>query len=247
MELHAVTGSRSVPSTITAAPFPGASASSVKAAPEHLAAVAPPVAASTSNTSLPSSSGNLQQVASTQVNAIAILKQSSSGVGATQMGPEKSLLYSAGGAGRAIIPPDQDYHPTYQLQQFMQPAQRQDVPPADFDSDNSTLLQMQIAGITSPVSDQVYQDQSSADQIPQYGQHMLLSHNVDIQRSGKLSLQEQLAEVQKQLQLLSSGHQAQAQPYASQGLQPHVQFNSDTQWGTVSAADNAQENMEFFA
>jgi hypothetical protein len=241
MELQAVSQRSATPSSITAVSFP--SASSVMSAPEYLASLAPPVAASTTNSSSPSGAGILQQTSSTQVNTIAPLKHSSSGVDMKTMGLEKRELHPAGVAGRAIIHPDQDYHPTYQLQQFLQPNHPHDLRPEVFDSGHSTLLQMQVAGIASPISGQVYSEQSSADQIPQSGQHMLLSHNAEHQRFGKATLQEQLAEVQKQLQMLSSGPQAQVQPYLSQGSQPHIQFNSDTQWGTTSAADD----LQFFA
>jgi hypothetical protein len=245
MELQAVSQRSVTPSSITAVSFP--SASSVMSASEYLASLPPPVAASTSNSSSPSVAGILQQTSSTQVNTIAPLRQSSTGVDMKTMGPEKKDLHSAGVAGRAVIHPDQDFHPTYQLQQFLQPIHPQDASPEVFDSGHSTLLQMQVAGIASPISGQVYLEQSSADQIPESGQHMLPSHHANHQRFGKASLQEQLAEVQKQLQMLSSGPQAQVQPYLSQGSQPHIQFNSDTQWGTASAVDEAQDNLQFFA
>jgi hypothetical protein len=247
LELHSVTSLQRSVSSTTSTGVAFSSASSMKPVPEYVVSLPPPVAASTSNFSPPSAPGNLQQNAMTQVHSTEPLKQPTSSIDAKQIAPEKRDIYSSGVAGRAIIPPDQDYHPTYQLQQFLQPTQPQDVPPSDFDTGHNTLLQYQIAGIASPISGQVYSEPTSVEQMPQSGQHVFPGHNVSLQRSGKATLQEQLAEVQKQLQMLSSGQQAQTQPNASHGSQPHIQFNSDTQWGTALAAEESQDALQFFA
>lgn len=247
LELQSVTSLQRSVSSTTSTGVAFSSASSMKPVPEYVVSLPPPVAASTSNFSPPSAPGNLQQNAMTQVHSTEPLKQPTSSVDAKQIAPEKRDLYSSGLAGRAIIPPDQDYHPTYQLQQFLQPTQPQNVPSSDFDSSRNTLLQYQIAGIASPISGQVYSEPTSVDQMPQSGQQMFPGHNASLQRSGKATLQEQLAEVQKQLQMLSSGHQAHTQPNASHGSLPHIQFNSDTQWGTTLAAEESQDALQFFA
>jgi hypothetical protein len=233
MELHAAAANgsqRSLTSSANAA-VAFTSASAAQAAPERLSPQIPSVVASTSNSSSPAATGNLQKTASTQFKLQPPLQQSSSGSDSKVSPPI---------AGRAIIPPDQHYHPAYQLQQFRQPELSQNLPPSDADSRNSTLLQMQIAGMASPLSGHLYSEQPSADPKPQLGQYDVPSFNPSssLQRSGP-TLQEQLAEVQKQLQLLSSGPRIAAQP--------HVQFNSDTEWGTAAAADSTRDDLQFFA
>ena len=239
MELQVATGLQrsATPSATSAVAF--ASSSSAHIAPEYLATLTHPLVASTPNSSSPSETSYSQKVASTQVSSIVPLKQSSSG-GDAKVPPAQNELRHASLAGRAIIPPDQDFHPAYQLQQFRQPEQSQNLPPSDADSRNSTLLQMQIAGMASPLSGHLYSEQPSADPKPQLGQYDVPSFNPSssLQRSGP-TLQEQLAEVQKQLQLLSSGPRIAAQP--------HVQFNSDTEWGTAAAADSTRDDLQFFA
>jgi hypothetical protein len=204
----------------------------------------PSVVASTSNSSSPSENGNVQRSVSTQSSSIAPLKQSSSG-GDPKAAPAQSESRLAAVAGRAVIPPDQDYHPAYQLQQFRQPASSKNLP--ELDLQDSTALQLQIAGVASPISGQVYIQPSSADSTHQPGQQALSGQSLSgsLSRSGA-TLQEQLAEVQKQLQMLSSGPRGQAQPPAPQYLPSHVQFNSDTQWGTA-ATDDAKDDFQFFA
>ena len=233
MELHAAAANgsqRSLTSSATAA-VAFTSASAAQAAPERLSPQIPSVVASTSNSSSPAATGNLQKTASTQFKLQPPFQQSSSGSDSNASPPV---------AGRAIIPPDQHYHPAYQLQQFRQPDQSHNLPPADADPHDSTLLQMQIAGIASPLSGQLYSQEHSADPKPQLGQYDLASFNSSdsFHRSGA-TLQEQLAEVQKQLQLLSSGPRIAAQP--------HVQFNSDTEWGPAAAADTTRDDLQFFA
>jgi hypothetical protein len=245
MELQLATGlQRSVtPSTASAVAFTNASSSHV--APEYLATLSHPAVASTPNSSSPSEAGHLQKAASTQVSSIAPLKQSFS-VGDAKMSLAQSELNYATVSGRAIIPTDQDYHPAYQLQQFRHPAPSKEMP--EMDSQDSEALQLQIAGVASPISGHIYFEQSPADSIHQSGQHVVPSQNISgsLSRSGA-TLQEQLAEVQKRLQMLSSGSRGQVQPHASQYLQSHVQFSSDTQWGTASSADEAKDGLQFFA
>jgi len=139
------------------------SASAAQAAPERLSPQIPSVVASTSNSSSPAATGNLQKTASTQFKLQPPLQQSSSGSDSRVSPPI---------AGRAIIPPDQHYHPAYQLQQFRQPELSQNLPPSDADSRNSTLLQMQIAGNRQALSQATcILEQPSADPKPQLGQY----------------------------------------------------------------------------
>lgn len=240
LELQAATSLQgSVTSSATSA-VAFANTSSAQSA--YLAKLTPSVVASTPNSSSPSETGYLQKSASTQFSSIAPLKQSSSGVDA-KMAPAQGESRHAAVAERAVIPPDQDYHPAYQLQQFRQPAPTKNLP--EFDSQDSTALQLQIAGVASPISGQVYFQPSTADSTHQSGQQILpgQSPSDNLSRSGA-TLQEQLAEVQKQLQLLSS--RGQAQPVAPQYLPSHVQFSSDTQWG-IAATDEAKDDFQFFA
>jgi len=211
MELQVATGiQRVLTSTSTAgAPFP--SASSAQSAPGNVAMHTPSVIASTPNSSLASASGDLQKTTSTQVDSVALLKQSSSG-GDVKSAPVQGTSHSVSLAGRAIIPPDQDYHPAYQLHQYRQPAQLHDQPPpAIHDFPNPALVQSQAAGLASPLSGQVYYQQAPSAQLRPSGQHAIPGYSPSggLTRPGA-SLQEQLAEVQKQLQLLSSAPQAQA-------------------------------------
>jgi hypothetical protein len=242
LQLELQVARSATPSTTSVVAF--AKAGSTSLAPQYLATLTHPVVASTPNSSAPSDSSYLQKSASTQVSSIATLKQSPGGgdaiVPSTTIEPPHSSL-----AGRTIIPTDQDYHPAYQLQQFRQPAPSKELP--ETISQDSEALQFQIAGVASPISGHVYYEQSPADSGHQPGQTVLPSQNlgVSLSRSGA-SLQEQLAEVQKQLQLLSSGSRVQVQPNVSQFMQPHVQFSSDTQWGTV-LADDAKDDLQFFA
>ncbi len=233
MELLAVPANGLQRSLMSSAPAAVAltSASSAHPAPEHFSPQIPSVVASTSNSSSPAATGNLQKTASTQFKLQPPFQQSSSG---------SDCKLSPPVAGRAIIPPDQHYHPAYQLQQFRQPDQSNNLPPADADPRDTTHLQMQIAGISSPLSGQLYSEEHSADPKPQLGQYDLPSFNSSdsFHRSGA-TLQEQLAEVQKQLQMLSSGPRIEAQP--------HVQFKSDTQWGTAATTFETRDDLQFFA
>ncbi len=233
MQLLAVPANGLQRSLMSSAPAAVAltSASSAQPAPERFSPQISSVVASTSNSSSPAATGNLQKTASTQFKLQPPFQQSSSGSDSNASPPV---------AGRAIIPPDQHYHPAYQLQQFRQPDQSHNLPPADADPHDSTLLQMQIAGIASPLSGQLYSQEHSADPKPQLGQYDLASFNSSdsFHRSGA-TLQEQLAEVQKQLQMLSSGPRIETQP--------HVQFKSDTQWGTAATTFETREDFEFFA
>ena len=245
MELQVATGLQrsATPSATSAVAF--ASSSSAHIAPEYLATLTHPLVASTPNSSSPSETSYSQKVASTQVSSIAPLKQSSNG-GDAKVPPAQNELRHASLAGRAIIPPDQDFHPAYQLQQFRQPAPTKEIPESD--SHDSEALQLQIAGVASPISGHVYYEQTPADSMHQkLGQQVLPTQNFNgsHSRSGA-TLQEQLAEVQKQLQMLSSGSRGQIQPHASQYSQSHVQFSSDTQWGTASV-DEAKDDLQFFA
>jgi len=246
MELQVATGIQRIvtSSSTAAAPFP--SASSAQSAPGYVATPNPSAYASTPNSSTPSVSDDFQKTASTRVESIAPLKQSSSG-GDAKSAPVQSTIHTASLAGRAMIPSDQDYHPAYQLHQYRQPAQSKDQYAATHDLPSPALLQSQVAGLTSPLSGQVYSQQAPAAHLRQSGQHALGNNpTASLPRPGA-SLQEQLAEVQKQLQLLSSAPRVQSQPSAQQYSHQQIQFNADTQWGTASGADEIDEKLQFFA
>jgi hypothetical protein len=237
-ELKAAAGSqRSVTASNTSV-FAGAS--TVQSSLENPSTWTPPTLASASKSSSPPGIGYLQNTASSQLHAAVPFHHSSSGDDAKANLVQNDFP----SAGRATIPPDQDYHPTYQLQQFRRPAQSQGQPAEDFDLHNSTLLQNQIAGVTSPLSGQMYYQPSSTDHIHS-GVFVLPGQSASGSLLRSSSLQEQLADVQKRLQILSAVPEAQS--YAQQFSQPHVQFNTDDQWGTSSANVEMQENLQFFA